>query len=701
MRKLLYLLLPLLALAACTPGIDNNLNDARQGKVPGDHAHLFYATVEGPVNADSPTKVFADQDMRVLWNADDRISIFDKMCYNQEYAFLGQTGDNAGEFSPVDGNPDGNSLPYVYAVYPYRTGTGIDGNGQISMTLPDTQAYLENSFGLGANTMVSVTEDDLLRFKNTCGFLSFKLYGNNVSVRSITLKGNNHEKLAGPAVVTMALNGTPTVTMQDGAKESVTLSCSNPVALESSAEKYTEFWFVIPPTDFTKGLTVTITDNYNCIFEKSTDNAISVRRNTLSRMSPVQLEDGNAVWSIIGSFSAWDDDLTMTETEPGIWVSPGFDITDEDQFKLRFHGDWTVNLGGAFVKFGEPFSAAYNGQNILVGSNQHIQVKLDFTDKDNPTITINPSEPTVWSVIGDFNDWSADLDMTEMKLNVWVSPTFSTKESNDGGFKLRLNGSWENISLGGPFTAFDTPFSAVEDGDPIVVGDDKNIQVTLDKTDPAHPTITVTEVVKPITWSVIGSFNDWSYDLFMEETSSGIWESPVFTTPDNDTQGFQIRRDCEWTIHYGGSFVEFGTPFVADDSPDGMVNINVGSQQDIKVRLDLTDPDNPMITVFKFKKSWSVIGDFCAWTYDLFMEETSPGIWESPEFDAGDIPQFKLRFDKDWSINLGGTFVSYGTPFAAVSFGDNITLETRAVVKVTLNLTDPENPTITVTKPSF
>ena len=699
MKNLLYLLLPLLALAACTSGIDNSLNVAIQGKVAGDNANLFYATVEGPVNADSRTKVFADQDMRVLWNADDRISIFNKMCYNQEYAFLGQTGDNAGEFSPVDGNPEGSSLPYIYAVFPYRAGTGIDENGHISMTLPENQAYLENSFGLNANTMVSVTEDNLLRFKNACGYLSFKLYGNNVSVKSITLKGKNHEKLAGPAVVTMALNGTPAITMQDGATESVTLICSNYVTQESSAEKYTEFWFVIPPTDFTKGFTVTITDRYNCTFVKSTDNAISVRRNTISRMSPVQIEDDNAVWSIIGSFSAWADDLTMTETEPGIWVSPGFDCTGSDQFKLRFHGDWTVNLGGVFVSFGDPFSAAYDGQNILVGSNQHIQVKLDVTDKDNPTITINPSEPAVWSVIGDFNAWSADLNMTETKLNVWVSPAFSTTESNDGGFKLRLNGAWDH-SLGGTFTAFDTPFSAVESGDQIVVGDNKNIQVTLDKTDPAHPTITVTEVAKPVTWSIIGSFNDWNNDLFMEETAPGIWESPVFSTAEDNDQGFQIRRDCAWTIHYGGSFVEFGTPFAADDSPNGIVNINVGNKQRIKVRLDLTDPDNPMITVLKSpENAWSVIGFFCDWTYDLVMEQTSPGIWESPEFDAGDLPQFKLRFDGDWTTNLGGEFVSYGTPFAAVSGGNNITLETRAVVKVTLNLTDSENPTITITKP--
>ena len=420
-------------------------------------------------------------------------------------------------------------------------------------------------------------------------------------------------------------------------------------------------------------------------------------------MSPIRVEpvSTDAAWSVIGSFNDWSDDIIMTETEPGIWVSPVIYSHYYDEFKLRYNQSWNINMGGKIDYYGVPFNGIYDGENIF-GWEHPIRFTLDISDWNNPLITVDLVEPTVWSVIGDFNDWSADLDMTEMKLNVWVSPTFSTKESNDGGFKLRLNGSWENISLGGTFTAFDTPFPAVEDGDPIVVGDDKNIQVTLDKTDPAHPTITVTEIVMPLTWSIIGEFNGWNDDLVMKETSSGIWESPAFTTPENDTRGFQIRRNKDWTIHYGGSFVEFGTPFAAD--PDGFVNINVGSKQCIKVLLNLTDPDNPMITVIKClspENAWSVIGFFSEWTDDLVMEQTSPGIWESPEFDAGDNPQFKLRFNGDWTMNLGGTFVSYGTPFAAVSGGENIALETRAVVKVTLNLTDPENPTITVTKPSF
>lgn len=60
----------------------------------------FYATMEQP--ADPSTRVYADEDLMVLWSARDRISIFNRYTYNQPYRFDGETGDNAGSFSCID-----------------------------------------------------------------------------------------------------------------------------------------------------------------------------------------------------------------------------------------------------------------------------------------------------------------------------------------------------------------------------------------------------------------------------------------------------------------------------------------------------------------------------------------------------------------------------------------------------------------------
>lgn len=697
MKKLLSLIIPLFLLSACTSVFDKSLNEALRTNAVGND-NVFYATLEESGEAAALTKVYTDKDMRVLWNADDRISIFNKINSNQEYRFLGKTGDNAGEFKPVSPDaPEGSSLPYVYAVYPYLPATGIDSEGRISLTLPASQTYQENSFGPSANAMVSVTEDNHLQFKNVGGYLSFKLYylyGTGVSVKSITLKGNNHEKLAGAAVVTMSPGGTPLVTMSSEATESVTLTCDEAVALSYEPDNYTEFWFVLPPTDFTKGFTITVFDDKGDVFRKSTHTAISIHRNTISRMKPIGVVPVNPVWSLIGDWSVWSEDMFMAEIQPGIWTSPRIDCSEGIQFKIRYGENWEYNLGGHFQTFGTPFTGVYDGENISVSGAQCIQVTLDINDWDNPSITINQVEPQVWSVIGNFNDWADDLVMTETTFNVWTSPTFTTRPSNDTGFRVRLNKAWDTV-FGGTFGAFGTPFPAFQSGADIVVGDDKSVQVTLDLTDADHPSITVNEVAKPVTWSLIGAFNGWNDDLFMSETNPGIWVSPFFTTAEDD-DGFVIRRDSDWDISFGGSFVEFNTPFAAANG----VNIQVGNKQDVKVKLDLTDPDNPMITVSKSPvNAWSVIGSFNGWLDDLVMTETEPGIWVSPDFDDGDFPNFKLRFNGNWENNLGGNFAAYGTPFPAVAGGDNIAPDTRAVVRVTLNLTVSGSPTITVSKP--
>ena len=267
-----------LLLASCTIQVDDNKH-----LTPTDEFPVFYATLEGS-NDVAATKVFADSKMRVLWNANDLISIFYKNAGNMEFAFQGEDGDNAGTFSFVSGAASGEALDHIYALYPYSEATAVSQDGTVSVTLPAEQAYKTNSFGIGANTMLSVTDDYKLMFRNVGAYLCFKFYGDNVSVKSITLQGNNHEKLAGKASITMPVNGTPTVEMQDGATESITLTCTTPVVLGADAEHYTEFWFVLPPTDFTQGITVTVVDDQNGTFVMNSSTHLVFTRNKLTRL---------------------------------------------------------------------------------------------------------------------------------------------------------------------------------------------------------------------------------------------------------------------------------------------------------------------------------------------------------------------------------------------------------------------------------
>ena len=258
-------------------------------QTPQQEDVIYHASFEQPI--EDGTRVYVNEDIRLRWTVDDRVSIFNKNTYNQEYRFIGETGDHEGGFNKV-GDPEfitGDAIHHIVSVYPFRRLTRITEDETIHVTLPSELPYAENSFGLGANTMVSVSTGNLLYYKNVGGYLMLKLYGEGVSVSSITLKGNNGEKLAGDATVTMPLNGVPTVVMASDATEEITIFCDTPVALGETPEESTQFWFVVPPVTFSKGITITVNDLSGGTFEKSTDKTIAIERNNLSKMSPIEV----------------------------------------------------------------------------------------------------------------------------------------------------------------------------------------------------------------------------------------------------------------------------------------------------------------------------------------------------------------------------------------------------------------------------
>ncbi len=257
-------------------------------KTPQQDDVVFYASFEQPTEG---TRVYANEDLHLRWTADDRVSVFNKTTANQEYKFSGQTGDSSGEFT-LAGNEstNGRAISRIISVYPYQESTSIDTYGQILLSLPSEQYYAKDSFGLGSNTMVSVSTDNVFQYKNVCGYIVLSLFGEGVSVSSIKLKGNNYENLAGQAWVTMRQNENPSATLASDLKTEMSLICSNPVQLGKSIDDSTQFWFVIPPLTFNNGFTITITDTNGRAFEKSTSTSISIQRNKVSKMTSIEVD---------------------------------------------------------------------------------------------------------------------------------------------------------------------------------------------------------------------------------------------------------------------------------------------------------------------------------------------------------------------------------------------------------------------------
>ena len=316
----------LVAAAACSSIQEEPVNtDGTLGKSEA----VFYATLEQGGEADV-TKVYAGDNLKVLWNADDRISIYNKYTYGFEYAFQGASGETTGVFAKVEDDAEfvvGNKLDNIYALYPYRDDNRISDTGELSITWPSSQTYKPDSFGMGANVMVSVTTNNQLCFKNVGGYLALKLYGNNVSVSSITLRGNNGEKLSGRTAVTCELDEEPKITFQSSASEILRLECTSPVHIGNTAESATTFWLVVPPTEFTEGFNITVLTSNGLVFFKSTDLEYEIERNTLTRMAAVEVIPSNIVPFVDANFKAYCVENFDADNDEEISLSEALSVT--------------------------------------------------------------------------------------------------------------------------------------------------------------------------------------------------------------------------------------------------------------------------------------------------------------------------------------------------------------------------------------
>ena len=292
MKRLLPAIsIALMCLTACNRTDESPLSQRRANT---DKA-VFSAVLSEAVSDDSKTTWNGSQ---IAWAANDRLTIFAADNLNSEYSLKSGSGTATATFELAD-IPEGGAtrdLPANYAVYPYDGGTAILDDDRISYTLPSRQNYVEGGFGPEAFPMVAVTAsttDRELRFKNLCGAVVFNVTG-DVAIRRIELKGNNGEALSGTMLITAAHGTLPTSSMSAGAGGSVTLECGDGVQLSPSTP--TQFYIAIPPTAFSQGFTVTLSDGNGQKMEKRLDKAITILRNDIQPMAPFAYEAQESVF---------------------------------------------------------------------------------------------------------------------------------------------------------------------------------------------------------------------------------------------------------------------------------------------------------------------------------------------------------------------------------------------------------------------
>lgn len=234
------------------------------------------------------TRTYIGEDKKIYWTKDDRVSVFCSSTDNLQYTFTGETGSRTGILHKIVSDAlAGTELDKNYAFYPYDASNSISGEGVMTVSVPATQTYSEDTFGAGANIMAAVTTgtgDYDLQFKNAGGYLVVQLYG-DATVRKIVLSSTAGEKLSGKADIAFDNTGAPVLTMHNDASSSITLDCGDGVKLGKSADKATEFWFVLPPVTFSQGFSLQVVCDEGS-FAKQKNTAGTIHRNGIVTVSP-------------------------------------------------------------------------------------------------------------------------------------------------------------------------------------------------------------------------------------------------------------------------------------------------------------------------------------------------------------------------------------------------------------------------------
>ncbi|MBO6238147.1 MAG: SusF/SusE family outer membrane protein [Bacteroidales bacterium] len=372
-------------------------------------------------------------------------------------------------------------------------------------------------------------------------------------------------------------------------------------------------------------------------------------------------------WNIIGLNGDWDNDVLAT-ADGNVWTAYITAESDTD-FKWRKDGAWDENYGGVMAALGEPFEAVAGGDNIKVGAG-FWKVELNLDD-----MTITVSNGQVWSLIGDFNEWAGDVDMT-LTDGKWVSPV--TKIS--GGFKLRENHGWDN-NRGGVFVAVGEPFEAVAGGDNITV-EEGNYVVTYD---PETETIVIDETG----WGLVGTINGWGNtpDIILKEEGLFLVAKNVALT---DSDEVKIRYKSSWDENRGGR-TAVGHAVKAVPGGDN-IKPGVAGNYDIWYR-----PDSEVIFVMETGSElsyWGVVGTINSWgAPDLVMYENEEGQFVYDEVTVTASDEIKIRLNEDWAENRGGTFTELGEPIPVEGNGPNVKVGRDAKFALVY---DPAAETITL-----
>lgn len=296
MRKFWALLAAIVVLAAgCTKDI------AETGTIGVDRLRVLISECEG--------RVQLEDGIKPVWTEGDAVSIFNRSTANECWMFVGKTGATDGVLARGE-TLTGAPTDYIVGIYPYDSDHELD-DDLLWVTIPDTQTYSKDSYGVGDNVMIAYGATENLTFRNLFGWLKLQLTGEGF-VRKIVFEGNGDEPLTGLSLVDpLSLD----YALDDDAGKVLTLDCGDGVELSDAT---TSFFIGLLPQTFSNGFKVTISFKDGSTLTKTTEKSIDVRRNHIVPMAAHKLGERSDREALIALYKATDGDNWATNTN---WCS--------------------------------------------------------------------------------------------------------------------------------------------------------------------------------------------------------------------------------------------------------------------------------------------------------------------------------------------------------------------------------------------
>ncbi len=218
-----------------------------------------------------------------LWSAGDEIAVFvDGASTPSRFKLQSGEGSTVASFA---GTEEGER--YV-ALYPYDMAESLS-DGTLTLTLPQTQEYLPDSFGQGSFPMIATGgSDGSLKFMNLCSVLKISFTG-TAAIRNVKLTANDENTfLSGPASVAADYTASPNDIMSVSAdgSSSVVLECNG---LEISEDSPADVFIVIPSQTYKGGFTIEV-DTYTDTLKTNITSDITFDRSQIRAIRELALD---------------------------------------------------------------------------------------------------------------------------------------------------------------------------------------------------------------------------------------------------------------------------------------------------------------------------------------------------------------------------------------------------------------------------